>query len=234
MTCGIYLLGYACTDKVYVGQSIDIESRFYIHKYKMLKQIHAPKLNKAYREYGYPTLEILEICDRTELNDKEIYHIKLWNALDGFNTSNIMGVKVQMFGETNPHSSCSNKQVLDAAILLCDPSNSFEKIAISTGISKQVVNHIASGEAHTWIKDEYPEVYNTIISLRGSRVTGRKSAKDQGITYPNIISPEGVIYNVEHTRQFAKLHNIDPGNLGKLLRKKVNTVKGWKRVEPNV
>ena len=71
MTCGIYKLNFNNTEKVYIGQSIDIESRFSKHKSALSRGVAAPKLQAAHTLYGIPNLEILTECAISELNSYE-------------------------------------------------------------------------------------------------------------------------------------------------------------------
>ena len=67
--------------RVYIGQSIDIEKRFY---YYSIKSCHKQKrLYNSLLKYGFEShkFEILCECDLEELNDKERYYQELYNVL---------------------------------------------------------------------------------------------------------------------------------------------------------
>ena len=84
MSMGIYKITNKINNKVYIGQSVDIERRWRQHKNSSLDY----PLYQAFRKYGIDNFqfEILEECKRSELNDKEIYYIKLYNScVDGYN-----------------------------------------------------------------------------------------------------------------------------------------------------
>ena len=68
MSKGIYLLRFKGTDKVYIGQSLNIEYRYRDH---LNPANRSQKLSEAFILYGNPTLEIL--CEATddELDDLE-------------------------------------------------------------------------------------------------------------------------------------------------------------------
>jgi predicted XRE-type DNA-binding protein len=233
MTCGIYLLGFDGTEKVYVGQSVNIELRLITHKYKLKLGTHSTKMNLAYSTYGTPTLEILEVCTEDQLDTLENYHLKLWDAVEnGFNTVSIANERPRLFGDSNPASLYSNEQIVSAMYLLISGEPlSFQKIADTVGISKQCVNHLANAHKYLWLKEVYPQEYTILMSLKGTRPIGKPGAKLQGIIYPNIVSPEGVVYEVDNIRQFSKLHGLDDTHLGKVLNYKAKSHKGWKRVE---
>lgn len=103
---GIYKITNITNGKIYVGQSTDIYRRWNQHKkscknpdiYEKLS--HCPALICAFRKYGEDAFryDIVEICDKSELNEREIYWIgffdsrttsgKGYNLTDGGETGN--------------------------------------------------------------------------------------------------------------------------------------------------
>lgn len=89
MTCGIYILRFP-SGKKYIGQSVQIEKRFIEHKmcakkcFMSEKLLIRTKLNGAYKKYAWHLIEkeILEICKKEELNDREIFYIKYYNTFN--------------------------------------------------------------------------------------------------------------------------------------------------------
>lgn len=89
MTCGIYKL-ISPNNKIYIGQSIKIEKRFNDHKRRAKEKStkHSFKLYNSIRKYGWDNFkkEIVEICTPEQLNEREIYYIKLYNSyISGLN-----------------------------------------------------------------------------------------------------------------------------------------------------
>lgn len=86
--CGIYLIKNLINNKIYIGQSIDIERRIKDH---FTRKDDAP-LHCAIQKYGKENFEtiILEECSREQLNEKEIYYIKEYNSFgkNGYNLNN--------------------------------------------------------------------------------------------------------------------------------------------------
>lgn len=235
MTCGIYLLGFKGTPKVYIGQSLHIEDRYADHCSFLKKNKHSVKMNAAYKEFGFPELEILEEGSYTEkeLNELENYHIKLWNAVDdGFNKLHYAEDMPNKCGEDNGHSKYTNEQIKKVFFLLIEKQEMlFKEIAEITDVSVDVVSGVSKLSAHLWLKKEYPVEYTILENLVGTRNShfGRhKSAKAQGIIYPLIMDPAGNIYNVENTCQFARDHGLDQSHLWEILRGKGRTYRGWK------
>jgi len=87
---GIYKITNIITGECYIGQAADIASRWSEHA-KCSLGIDTPagnKLYKAMQEYGLQSFswELLEKCDRAELNEKERYYISLYDSVNyGYN-----------------------------------------------------------------------------------------------------------------------------------------------------
>ena len=89
---GIYKITNQKTDMCYIGQSVDIASRWKQHA-KCGLGIDTPQGNKLYKdmlEYGLDSYswELLEECPREKLDEKEKYYINLYDAYNyGFNST---------------------------------------------------------------------------------------------------------------------------------------------------
>lgn len=87
---GIYKITNIITGECYIGQAADIAVRWSEHA-KCGLGIDTPagnKLYKAMQEYGLQSFswELLEKCDRAELNEKERYYIGLYDSVNyGYN-----------------------------------------------------------------------------------------------------------------------------------------------------
>lgn len=90
---GIYLIINSINGKVYVGSSIDIETRFYMHSYYLENNKHKnPHLQASWNFYGSDAFHfcIVEECSKEDLLEIE----QLWiNASQGncYNASPIAG-----------------------------------------------------------------------------------------------------------------------------------------------
>ena len=232
MTCGIYKLNFTGTEKIYIGQSNNIEFRYSQHQSKFRCGTASKSLTAAYYLYGMPTYEVLVECSESELDDYENGAIEVYDAIiNGFNTCSMSGTRTSLEGEKNPASKYTNNQLLEVFNLLVSTDLSQPQIAEVSGVSKQVVNHLSNGHKYLWLEEVYPEKYAVLKVKRGTRKSGSKSAKERGIIYPKIVSPEGVVYEVDNTSEFSRVHSLDSGHLGKLLNYKANSHKGWRRVE---
>lgn len=82
--CGIYKITGINSQMIYIGQSVDIGERFKQHIKAALGASPAPA-NKLYSHMRKEkvenfTFEILERCERAELNDREKYWINYYNS----------------------------------------------------------------------------------------------------------------------------------------------------------
>ncbi len=84
MSCGIYKFTSKTTGLSYIGQSIDIERRYNEHK----RADDDYSFHNAIKEHGWKdfSFEILEYCDKEQLNEKEKYWISYYNSYyNGYN-----------------------------------------------------------------------------------------------------------------------------------------------------
>ena len=84
--CGIYGLRNKTNGKWYVGQSLDIYSRW--DEYKVLRCKSQRKLFNALKKYGFEGFEckVLELCEATHLNPKEDCWMDCYDSIeDGYN-----------------------------------------------------------------------------------------------------------------------------------------------------
>lgn len=95
MTCGIYKITNNVNDKIYIGQSVNIEKRWKAHiNYKIDSLIH-----RAILKYGVENFNFVVICEvpRSALNEYEISYIKYYE------TTNLeKGYNIQIGGNNEP------------------------------------------------------------------------------------------------------------------------------------
>jgi group I intron endonuclease len=89
---GIYKIENKVNGKVYVGQSVNIESRWKAHKSELRRDTHYnTHLQKSWNKYGEDNFEfsVIEECLEQELDDKEIYWIDYYHCCEaeyGYNS----------------------------------------------------------------------------------------------------------------------------------------------------
>ena len=88
MTCGIYIIENIVNGKCYIGQSVNIENRFKKHISNATninhKQYHS-LLYEEIRKFGKENFifDILEECEKQELNNREIFWITYYDSCRG-------------------------------------------------------------------------------------------------------------------------------------------------------
>lgn len=228
---GIYALTFNGTDKVYIGQSVNIDRRFSSHKNKLSKGISAIKLQNAYNKYGEPSLNILEIsCGNLDILENQ-YIEEFDSVNNGFNINPRAGGGCHLKGEDAGSSYYSNKEIEQAFLLLVhSPEKTNKDIALIVGVSKETVDSLSSVPRKI-LQDKYPEEYKILNSRTKQQQYGKgKTLKERGISYPDIVSPEGISYTVENTSQFAKDHCLNNAHLVQVLRGKEKQHKGWRLI----
>lgn len=77
---GIYKIT-SPTNRIYIGQSIDIKNRFYLYSIKSCckqKRLYSSLLKYGVKNHNF---EILEICEILELNKRERHYQEFYNVL---------------------------------------------------------------------------------------------------------------------------------------------------------
>ena len=93
MKCGIYKITNKLNGKIYIGQSVDIKKRWREHIFSSLhleNKDHNSPIHLALAKYGKDNFnfEIIEICDKNKLNEKEIYWIDYYKSYkNGYNAT---------------------------------------------------------------------------------------------------------------------------------------------------
>lgn len=93
---GIYKITNLINNKVYIGQSINIQERWKAHRHRPFNSNsvdYDSLLYRAIRKYGLANFrfEVLEECERESLNNREIFYIQKYESSNpdfGYNISN--------------------------------------------------------------------------------------------------------------------------------------------------
>lgn len=104
---GIYCIENIINHKKYVGQSIDIYSRWSKHKSELNNNRHFNDyLQKAWNKYGPDNFKFytIELCDEKLLDERENYYIDFYETLDRNKGYNLMSGGT--FGRQYTEESC--------------------------------------------------------------------------------------------------------------------------------
>jgi group I intron endonuclease len=106
---GIYKIT-SPSNKVYIGQSINIERR--LRYYKRIACKEQVKIYNSLLKYGVDAhiFEVLELCDTKELNNRERHYQDLYDSV--VNGLNLLYVKSEHFN--GGHSEESKKKISDS------------------------------------------------------------------------------------------------------------------------
>lgn len=155
MSCGIYKITNTINQHSYIGQSIDIDTRWRHHRNYPISNSHYP-LYQAFKKYGIDkfTFEILEECSVDQLDEKEIYYIAKYNAYyDGYN---------QTLGGNSGGSivKLSAEDVCTIYDLLQNSTITQNEIAIQFHVGPDTISEINQGKTRRLAGYQYPLRHN--------------------------------------------------------------------------
>lgn len=117
---GIYKFTNKINGHSYIGQSINIENRVNSHRQRAYcnsenNKEYEKTFYKAIRKYGWDNFdfEVLEICSKEELNEREIYYIDYYDTYhNGYNEEKGGGMFLrEKDGEKHPNHKLSEADV---------------------------------------------------------------------------------------------------------------------------
>jgi hypothetical protein len=216
MSCGIYSLIFADTS-VYIGQSSNLEKRIGRHLKTLEDGVHHNKnVQQRYIKLGPPRVEILELCDREQLLEKEIEYCSYIDSKYLLNIGEPGSATPCLLGELNGRSKYSNDDVVKVLMALANTDITKKELAETvSNISYSTIRQIAAGTTHTWLKDKYPVEYSRMLEKVKKKVAFVLQDKN-GVQYSGCIQ-----------REFARTHNLCPTLLNQLIRGKRASLNGW-------
>lgn len=150
---GIYKITNKINGKVYVGQSVDIESRFRKHRsapFNPTDNSYSGHFYSAIRKYSLEnfSFEVLEECLKSDLDYREKYWIAYF---DSYNPEK--GYNETKGGQGTQGLRCklTEEQVQKIYKLLQDTTLSQTEIAKQFGVSQRLISGINSGDS--WHSD---------------------------------------------------------------------------------
>lgn len=226
MTTGIYILYFDDTDMVYVGQSIDIESRVNAHRYRLSKNTHCNyKLQNKYNLTQKINYLIVEYDNPETLNMLEIKWIEEFDSINyGFNITS-GGASVGT-GTNNSNSKYSENTIIDCFTMLLNYKNPIKSISQELGMSESAVSHISSCKQHLWLKEIFPEQYKILEDIREQSLRCSHAAKKLK-EYPLIKDASGNTFEIKHLSNFCKEHKLHKGAICRVLHGSLKSYLGW-------
>ena len=167
--CGIYKITNQKNDKCYIGQSVNIYKRWNNHKAVAFCDNYDgyeyPQY-RAIRKYGIDNFafSIIELCDRNELNEKEIFYIKQYR-------SNVpeYGYNLDVGGYSPHYKKLSLDKIEKIIQLLKTTSVSADEIGQLYGVSGRTIRGINIEEYARIDGITYPIREYSISNKNGKR-----------------------------------------------------------------
>ena len=156
MSCGIYKITNKINNHSYIGQSVNIESRWTDEKARAFNpnsESYNTTLSRAFRKYGVDnfSFEILVLCEKQELDNKEKYFISLYNTYhDGYNETTGGN------GTPNICVKLTKEQVEEIYLLLKNTSIPQGEIAKQFNVGQDVISTINNGKSRHNDNWNYP------------------------------------------------------------------------------
>lgn len=166
---GIYQIKNLINNKIYIGQSTNILSRWNSHKSNYNSHMESsPLLYAAFNKYGVENFEFTileEIENRELLNEKETYYIQTLNTLapNGYNC--ILPTEL-LRGTNNIKNKISEDEVKEIKNLLINSNTAVSEIASIYGVALSTIYRINRGEIWN-TNDDYPLRKNNQLARKG-------------------------------------------------------------------
>lgn len=152
MSCGIYKIENKMNHHCYIGQSINIESRWIHHRNYSKQNSHYP-LYMAFEKYGIEQFDfsIVEECSPQKLNEREIYWISYYDSYNnGYNQT------TGGDGSSNAVVKLTSEDVYIIYDLLENSNLSQQEIAKKFDVGEDTISEINQGKTRIDPKRIYP------------------------------------------------------------------------------
>jgi len=234
LNCGIYCIKNLITNKVYIGSSVNIQSRLKTHKHSLLNnKHHSLKLQRSYNKHGIEifSFEILELCDKKDLEKNEKEWINHFNSFNnGYNSTDEVGSPWR--GKKQPIEIKKLQNCIP--VKLIDPSgNVIESYSIK-GFAKE--NNLSENGIRLLLKKEinfykgYRRYHESLININFDRKQydkKRGNIKNNCLNY-SFLSPNGSIFTGKNIGSLCKEHKLDKGAMHRVLKGKQSNHKNWR------
>ena len=202
MSIGIYKFTNKHNGMSYIGQSVELEQRYTHH----IRFYHKDsKIDQAINELGIEnfTYEILELCDKEELDEKEKFYIKKYNSLapNGYN---------QTIGGFCQSGSCTIDSLSDDDIRLI---RTYYRDQVYSSAAELQRTHFPHIDRHIIAKiyngqerlDIMPEVYSQLYFFdnKSSYQDGEKNASATLTDYEAMVIR--VLYTCKQRKEIFEL-----------------------------
>lgn len=164
--CGIYKITNLVNNKVYIGQSVNILKRFVAHRNRAFNPKSPQYGNyfyKSIRKYGLKNFkfEIIEKCNKEELNKKEQEYIALYKS-----NQSEFGYNLTEGGEASTYSKINKEEVEEIYKLLKETDLSQAEIGKKFNVNQRTISYINQGQIQRKENQNYPVRKESTYSKR--------------------------------------------------------------------
>lgn len=222
---GIYKVTNTINGGLYIGQSTHIERRFMEHRAPCnLSRNYA--ISKAFKEFGVHnfTFEVLELCEKELLCEREIYHIKtlspMYNRNEGGNgKGRVVSQRERINASKNGKAQWERK-------------TTEERINIISRLTGQPVGHAVSLVTREKLRNcnlGKRQSLETIAKRSASMSVSMLGNKSGNKKVAQVDSSTGIILEIfESARIAADKFNISPSGITHTLKGQQLTCAGFK------
>ena len=203
MQKAIYKITNLVNNKVYIGQTIHPDKRWWEHCACARRGDDNYPIHLAIKKYGLENFR-MEIIEWTEdYDNKEIYYIKFYNSLspNGYNIAK-GGNSISLSGEKHPRNTISNKNVKSIIIELQNNLLLDREIAKKYNTTDKIVADINHGYSHKQENIQYP------IRIKNGR---------QRLTEQQMLEIKDLLRNTNYSYQkIADMYNVTKSNIAQI------------------
>lgn len=219
MITGIYKIENKINGHIYIGQAVDIKSRWRIHIYSSFHEKHKDYndvIHRAIRKYGKEnfSFEILEEYSRDMLNNKEQYWIEYYDSYyNGYNASK---------GGNNYEHNTKPIDLYNLQGEYIETIYGAYNVAIKLGVSRnvvyQVLHHQRKSCGGYQIKyQEDPQKIEKYVSSQGGK-----------IPIVQMDLENNIINTFDSIADACRETGFDPSTISKCCKGKLKTHHGYK------
>lgn len=203
MQKAIYKIVNLLNGKIYIGQTIHPDKRWWEHCAHARRKDDNYPIHLAINKYGVENFK-MEILEWTEdYDNKEIYYIKFYNSLspNGYNIAK-GGNSISLSGEKHPRNTISDKNVKSIITELQNNLLSDREIAKKYNTTDKIVADINHGYTHKQENIQYP------IRIKKGR---------QRLTEQQMLEIKDLLRNTNFSYQkIADMFNVTRSNIAQI------------------
>lgn len=215
---GIYCIENRISGKKYIGQSRDVKNRYRGHKWHLNNGSHHSRhLQNAWNKYGEDSFifYIIEECDISQLNEREIYWIAHYDTTDIE-----FGYNVTAGGEDNPMNYAECRAKLSQSLM-------GNTIWLGKKHTEETKKKIGDGNRGKFVSEETREKLRLINSHPNGRI-GKLSVLSKSIKQIDKDTNEVIGLHESIRQAEISLNGRYTGCIQRCLRGKLNTAYGYK------